>query len=108
MAQNTSPFLREDISDEQKASWRRKGGEVGGRRRRYVKGERIALEDISAVRAQLEEVIANARQMDQTPATINSLVNALRVYANIIMEVEEREQIFDEIEQIKAELGMDE
>jgi len=100
-----SPFRDPDIPETTKQQWRVKGGQLGGRRRKYVKGTRVPIGDLAGVKEQLEEVVANLREMDQTPAVCNSLIRALQVYANIELERQDREQIEAEIAELKEMLG---
>jgi len=99
------PFADPTIPEEVKQEWRRKGGQLGGRRRKYVKGTRVPLEGLQDVLDGLGEVIGNLREMDQTPAVCNSLIRALQVAANCYLEKQDREQIEAEIQELKEMLG---
>ena len=103
---NIPYFSRDDIPEEEKQAARIKGGLEGGRKRRYVRGTREPIENIDVVRANLEEVIANLKMMDQTVGVCNSLIRSLQVYAGILTDQTDREEILEEIAAIREELKL--
>ena len=100
-------FADPNVSEEKKAAAREKGGRLGGRKRKYVKGTKVPLESLDHVLDGLSEVIANIKMMDVTPSSMNSLIRAYQVSANCYLEREERDEIQAEIDAIKEALGVE-
>lgn len=101
-----SPFRDESIPEETKQAWRVLGGQVGGRKRRYVKGTAVPLESLDDVLAGLGEVIGNLREMDCTAGTAGVLIRAYQVAASCFLEKEEREVLRDEMARLERQLGL--
>ena len=100
-------FADPDIPEEEKAAAREKGGRLGGKKGKYVKGTKVPLDSLDDVLDGLAEVIANIKGMQLTVSSMNSLVRAYQVAANCYLEKEERDVIQAEIDAIKEALGVE-
>lgn len=103
------PFFADPaIPEEKKAAAREKGGKLGGRKRKYVKGTKVPLESLDDVLDGLAEVIGNLKEMDRSPSVMNSLIRAYQVSANCYLDREERDVLMGELDELKAALGLEE
>ena len=100
-------FADPDVSEEDKAAARLKGGRLGGKKGKYVQGTKVPLESLDDVLDGLAEVIANLKNMQLSVSSMNSLVRAYQVAANCYLEKEERDVIQAEIDALKEAMGLE-
>lgn len=105
-----SPFQRDDIPEETKQAWRRYGGSVGGRKRKYLASSEFPLpetdDDLQLVRAALRRQITVLENMDSTPAVCNAMSQTLKLLWLISVEATEREKLWGELQELQAAMGL--
>ena len=103
----TPYFADPDVPEAEKAAARLKGGRLGGRKRKYVRGTTVPLEGLDDVLDGLAEVIGNLKEMDLSVSSMNSLIRAYSVASACYLEKEERDVIQADIDALKEAMGIE-